>query len=239
MSDIPRSYLKKNELADLAASSVKWAKENQSTFFSIAGTVALILVLSGFFFARYHALNRRADDKFNMGQGMLFQGQSDQGLATLSEIITQYPRSEAATKARLTKAEFLLEKKQYDEAEKAILPATENARPKIMIPLALSVLGTIREDAGKYKEAIAVQTALLDRYPEHFFAPRAYESLGRLYEITGQTADAKTTYEKLATLYPQSLWAQRAQERIAALASRGAPAASPSPAAPSPAPLAK
>lgn len=238
MSNTARSDLKKNELADIVVIAANWIKENQSLFFSFAGTAALIIVFAVFFFARYHSLGSRADDKFAMGQAMLFQGQPDQGLSILDEIINRYPRTVAASQARLTKAQFLIEKGKFDEAEKTILPATENARPKIIIPLALSVLGTIRENAGKYKEAIAVQTAFLDKFPEHFLAPRAYESLARLYELTGSLTEAKTAYEKLATLYPSSLWAQRAQERIKALSGQ-APEAKTNGVMPSPSPLSK
>lgn len=244
MSDITRSQLKKNELADLVVLAVEWIKKNQSLFFGIAGTAVMIIFFGIFFFARYQSLGSRADEKFAMGQAMLLQGQPDQGLKTLDEVITQYSRTEAASKARLTKAEYLLEKKQLDEAEKTILPAIENARPKTVIPLAYSILGTIREEAGKYKEAISLQRTFLDRYPDHFLAPRAYESLARLYELSGSPAEAKSTYEKLATLYPASLWAQRAQEHIAALSAQnvpspGKPALRSNTVLPSPEPLSK
>lgn len=217
MPHIERLQLKKNKLADIALNVAEWIRVNRSTFLSIAGTVALVIVFAGFFLIRLSSLEKRAEDKFTAGQAMLMQGQPDQGIAVLTEVIAQYPRSEAASRARLTKAEYLFEKKQLDEAEKTILPATESARPKTIVPLAMSVLGTIREDAGKYKEAIELQNAFLSRYPEHYLAPRAYESLARLYELTGRTAEAKTTYEKLAALYPASAWAQRAQERAATL----------------------
>ncbi|MHB9155277.1 MAG: YfgM family protein [Endomicrobiales bacterium] len=222
MSDISRHQLKKNELADFVVAAVTWIRENRSVFLSVAGTCLLILALGTFFLVRLETLKVRAADRLSMAEGMMYQGQPDQGLKLLDEIITRYSRTVAASRARMVKADYLVSRKQYDDAEKAILPVVENGVPKTIIPLAMSVLGTIREDAGKYKEAIALCTSFLDTYPEHFLAPRIYESLGRLYELSGSTAEAKATYEKLATLYPASPWAQQAQERVTLLARKTA-----------------
>jgi TolA-binding protein len=217
MADISRHDLKKNELADFIVIGITWIRNNRNLFFSIAGTVLAVVILAVFFFTRYLALGQRAEDRLSIAQGQLAQGRADQALGLLNEIITKYKNTNAATTARMVKAEYLLSQKNYDEAEKTVLPALTAGKPATVIPLAYSLLGTIREDAGKYKEAIDTYSAFLDKYPEHFLAPKIYESLGRVYELTGSAAQARATYEKLATLYPATEWAQRAQNRLSVL----------------------
>lgn len=224
MSDMSRHDLKKNELADVVVVAVTWIKNNRNLFFSIAGTVLAVIVLAIFFFTRYHALNARANDKVSLAQGMLAQGQAAQASGQLDEVINRYSRTPAAAEARMVKAELLSSQGNYAEAEKTILPATTGGKPKTMIPLACASLGTIQENEGKYQEAVKTYNNFLDRFPDHYLAPRIYESLGRAYELLGSAADAKATYEKLATLYPASGWAQHAQERIAALTGQKPPA---------------
>jgi len=217
MADFSRQGLKKNELEDVVLWAVNWAKSNRQLFNGIAGILAVSIALTVFFFIRYHTVRERANDKLSFAQANFLQGKPQDGAKILDEIINQYPGTTADYKARLQKAEYLFDLQDYAGAEKAITPVIEKGRPKTVIPLAMSVLGAVRENAGNYREAIATYNAFLDNYPEHFLTPKIYESLARVYEITGSTQDARSSYEKLATLYPSSPWAQRAQERIAAL----------------------
>ena len=217
MADFSRQGLKKNELEDFILKTADWAKNNRQLFSGVSLTAAAVVALTVFFFARYHMVRLRADEKLAYGQANYFQGKAQDAMGIFDEIISQYPGTAAAYKSRLHKATYLLEMRQFDEAEKIILPAVEEGKPKTIIPLAMSVLGAIRENAGKYKEAISAYNTFLDNYPEHFFAPKIYESLARVYELNGSPQDARATYEKLATLYPASAWAQRAQARIASI----------------------
>lgn len=217
MADVFRQGLKKNELEDFVVKAVNWAKSNKQFFNGIAGTIAVVIVFAIFFFARFHAARLRANDKLSYAQANFMQGKTQDGLNILDGIIAQYPGSAADYKARIQKAEYMVGIQNFNEAEKTIIPVVEKGKPKIIIPLAMSMLGAIKEDAGKYKEAIATYNTFLDNYPDHFLTPKIYESLARVYEITGATQDAKSTYEKLETLYPSTEWAQRAQERIMAI----------------------
>jgi tetratricopeptide (TPR) repeat protein len=212
-----RQQLKKDALAELVLASAEWIKNNRSLFLTIAGTVLGVIFLVAFFFTRFHATRVVANEKLAVAQGQLYSGQPAQGMQLLDDIINRYSQSPVAFKARLTKADFLLVQQNYAEAEKTLLPVTEKGKPASIIPLAFSLLGTAQEDAGKYNDAIKAYTTFLDRYPDHFLAPKMYESLGRVYELTGARDEARATYEKLITLYPATGWSQRAQERLTAL----------------------
>jgi TolA-binding protein len=111
-----------------------------------------------------------------------------------------------------------MEIRDYKEAENTITSVAQNGKPKTLIPIALSLLGAIKEDAGKYPEAIQTYNEFMDRFPDHFYAPKILESLARVYEITNQLENAKAAYEKLATLYPTTEWSAKAQARLGAIA---------------------
>jgi TolA-binding protein len=228
MAEMSRHDLKKNELADVVVAAVTWIKNNRNLFLSIAGTALAVIILAVFFFSRYSALSARAADKVSMSQALFAQGRPDQAAAQLDEVINKFPHTQAASEARLMKADLLILQKNYDQAEKTVLPVTENGKPKNVVPLAYSTLGTVEEDAGKFQDAVKTYTSFLDKFPEHFMAPRIYESLGRVYELLGSIADAKATYEKLSTLYPATGWAQHAQDRLAALAGQAPSTPAPS-----------
>lgn len=226
-----RQELKHDALATALISSIAWIRENRSLFTGIVSTAAGVILLASFFMYRSHVSTERAQDKLSMAQGQLYAPQgADQGMRMIDEIINQYSKTGAAVKARMVKAEYLQDQRQYDEAEKTLLPIVQQPGTDPVAPLALQVMATIREDAGKFPEAIQTYQQFIEKYPDHFLAPKVYESIGRVYELTGKTPEAKGTYEKLATLYPASGWAQRAQERLAALGGVSAPAA-PAPAA--------
>jgi tetratricopeptide (TPR) repeat protein len=217
MSDMTRHQLKKNELEDFVLKSVDWIKNNRQLAGTVAGTVVFVLALAVFFFIRYNLVWARANDKLSFAQANFFQGKPEEGIKIFNEIIAQYPGTVADYQARMQKAIYLAETHNFTEAEQTIMPAVENGKPKTVLPLAASILGAVRENAGKYKEAAEAYNSFLDKYPEHFLSPKIYESLARIYEISGSTQDAKTTYEKIVTLYPASPWAQRAQQRITAV----------------------
>lgn len=217
MSDMSRHNLKKNELEDFVLKIAEWIKNNRQLAGSIAGIAGLVILLTIFVAARYHTVRLRADEKLAFAQANFFQGKQQEGAAIFDEIITQYPGTNADYKARLQKAAYLLEMQSYDEAEKVVTPVTEKGKPANIKPMAMSLLGAIRENAGKYNEAAATYSAFLDTYPEHYYTPKIYESLARVYELSGAMDSARSTYEKLSTLYPSTAWSARAQERISAL----------------------
>ncbi|MBN1621774.1 MAG: tetratricopeptide repeat protein [Endomicrobiales bacterium] len=214
MADTYRKQIKKDELTELLINSVYWVKENRTLFLSIAGTVLGIAALSLFFFTRYYELKVRASDKLSIAQGQLYQGQTDQALAILNEIITRYSNSAVASQARILKANYLISIQNYNEAENIIKPAIEKGKPNTVIPLAMNILGLAQENSQKYPDAIETYKAFIDKFPNHFLAPKALESLARNYEMNQSIPEAISTYEKMANLYPNTGWAQKANERI-------------------------
>jgi len=169
MADFSRHELKKNELEDIVLKIADVAKNNRQLFSGVSLTIVVLIALAIFVFVRFQAVKVRAEEKLAFAQANFFQGKPQDAMGIFDEIINQYPGTAAAYKSRLHKATYLLEMQKYDEAEKTILPVTENGKPKTIIPLAMSLLGAIRENSGKYKEAISAYNTFLDNYPEHFF----------------------------------------------------------------------
>lgn len=212
--DLTKQQMKKDELNDLVLALVYWIKGNRTMFFNIVGIIAGIAIFTTFFLVRYHTLSLRGIDKLSIAQSIFFQGDAQRAIPMLNELIISYPDSEISTQARLTLAGIYFDQMNLQKAEETIKPNTVNSKPKSMMPLSLSELGTIQENAQKFSEAIKSYNEFLNKFPEHFLAPKTYESLGRVYELSSSLAEAKSTYEKLVALYPSSPWAQKAQERI-------------------------
>ncbi|MBN1823197.1 MAG: tetratricopeptide repeat protein [Endomicrobiales bacterium] len=218
MSQISRRELKKNELEDLVIKTAEWIKNNRQLFTVAAASVIFLILFGVFFFYRFHVARARANDKLAFAESHIFSGQIDRGLGLLDEIISQYSGTSAAAQARLLKADYFVDSRKYEDAASILSPIIASGKPKRLVPFAVSFMGLINENRGKYDEAVSAYLEFLDKYPEHFLTPKIYESLGRVYEIKGSVEDAKTTYEKLTALYPVTGWAKRAQERLAALA---------------------
>lgn len=215
--DMTRQHLKKNELEDFVVNVVEWVKKNQQLAASLGGSAAVALIVIIFFFVRFYAVRQRADEKLAYAEANFYQGKPQDGLKLVDEIISQYHDTNAEYQARIQKTRYFLETRDYKEAENTITPVVQYGKPKLIIPVALSILGAIKENAGKYPDAIQTYNEFLDRFPDHYYAPKILESLARVYEITGSMENAKATYEKLATLYPASEWASKAQQRLAAI----------------------
>lgn len=214
MASLTRHDIKKDELTEIILNCAEWIKKNRTMFFSVAGTVLGVAVLTAFFFVRFYSLKSRAIDRLAIAQGELQQGDPAKAIGQLDDVINKYANTKASFQARLSKAEYLFRQGNFDEAENMVKPVVENGKPKKIVPLAMATLGTIYESNAKYSEAIETYNKFLDKYPGHFLAPKVFESLARVYELTNVIDKAISTYEKLASLYPAPGWANRAQERI-------------------------
>jgi tetratricopeptide (TPR) repeat protein len=215
MTHISKHDLKKNELDDFLVMCTGWIKNNLNLFYGICAAIAVAILALIFIQYRISSLNASSADKLAAAQNMLYQGQTQQGLGILDELISNYGTSETACKARMTKADFLMASSKFSDAEQVLLPVAQNGKPKTIMPLALSVLGAAQENQGKLADAAKTYNSFLSEFPDHFFAPKIYESLARVYELSGTPGEARGVYEKIVTLYPSTLWAQRAQERLA------------------------
>lgn len=215
MSQFSRHDLKKNELAEIIGKAVEYIRNNRNLVYGVSATILGIVLLGVFFAVRMNTLKGRGEEKLAVAQGLISQGQPDQGFALLNELISSYSSGAIADQARMAKADFLVNRRNYLEAEQAMLPVAQNGRPKKIIPLALASLGAIQESAGKFQEAIATYNKFLEKYSDNFLAPKVLESLARVYEITGAADQARTTYERITTMYPGSQWFVHAQERLA------------------------
>ncbi|MFH1368873.1 MAG: tetratricopeptide repeat protein [Elusimicrobiota bacterium] len=217
MDNFTRHNLNKNELAEIIVKAIEWFKNNRNLVYGISATALGIVIIAVFFVVRMQNLKARGEEKLAVAQGLLYQGQPAQGMGLLDEVINSYTVGGISYKARIIKSDFLAGQKNYEEAEKVLIPVTLEGKPKKILPLAFAALGSIQESEGKYPEAAATYNTFLDKYPDHFLAPKVYESLARVHEMTGAVNEARAVYEKISTLYPASAWSQRAQERISIL----------------------
>ena len=95
MGNIKRHDLKKNELAEIILEAVEWVKSNRQIFFSITGLVAVAIAFSIFFYVKLSQLEQRAIDKLAFAQGQLYQGNVDQAIKVMDDVIATNTSSSA------------------------------------------------------------------------------------------------------------------------------------------------
>lgn len=201
----------KNEVEEILVKAVRWIKSNKQLFFTVAGTLAAIVILGILIHTRYQAVLARAADKFSAAQGMYSQGMGEQSERLLREVIVQYPRSSSASQSRLLLSEILLNQKRFEEAVQLSREVYEKGKPSSLRPFALNIVISALVESGSFQEALANCNLFIEKYPEHFLTPRIYGMIAFAYESQGMLTEAKQTYEKIITLYPGSTWAEKAR----------------------------
>lgn len=213
--------LQGNEVEETLIKAIKWVRSNSQLLLTIVGVVVAIIVLSFLVISKRLEGSIRAAEKFSMAHGMYSQGMLEQAMGVAREVVSQYPESVAASKSRLLLSQIHLEQKKYDEAIELGRVVYETGKPKTIRPFALSMMATINFEKGEFHTAISNCNLFLEKYPDHFLAPRIYELLAFIYKSQGMLNESRQIYEKIIALYPASLWAEKAQSKIASEDFRG------------------
>ncbi|MFP4011021.1 MAG: tetratricopeptide repeat protein [Spirochaetaceae bacterium] len=146
-------------------------------------------------------------------------------LESADDLVEQYPRTYAASRALTFKAEVHWQEERWDEAEQAYLQVAEDHPDKHLAPVALLNAAAAAEAAESTEEALSHVDRLIERYgggdeplPE---AARALFTKGRLYESLEDYEEAGASYEQLVDRHPESNWTNLARNRIIALTTNG------------------
>ncbi|HVO33721.1 MAG TPA: hypothetical protein VMU17_07380, partial [Elusimicrobiota bacterium] len=139
---------------------------------------------------------------------------------------SQFAGTNATVFSKFLKADLLYRTSDYATAAQVYGDLAQTAQPDDLRPLALSAQSSAEEMAGHLDQALKLNQAFTDHYPDHFLAASAYLAQARIDELTGNAAAASAIYDRFAILYPKSPWADLANARLHALS--GTPAAAPS-----------
>ena len=124
---------------------------------------------------------------------------------------TPRDRSRSVTQAYRA-AKKLLEEKQTDAAEKALITITTDHANHVLAPNAHYWIGEIAYDRRKYQEAIESFQRVLKRYPKSAKASAALLKVGKSLERLGKLDEAVATYREVTKRYPKSSAAALASE---------------------------
>ena len=213
-----RDDLKKDPFQDKLQVALEWIAAHRQTFFSIVGTVAVVIVVAVFVATNFRSLNRQAWERYNRAQGWAEANNPSNALSSYDDVITNFGRTKAATFALLGKGDILYRQRRLPEAIQAYQQCLAKGPSKLIAPFALSGLGAAQEDNADFAGAIETYKQFTANYPDHILAPKIYESLARAYEYSRNPDAAKEVYEKIMTMFPDSLWAQNARGRYQTLA---------------------
>ncbi|OGR83461.1 MAG: hypothetical protein A2901_01725 [Elusimicrobia bacterium RIFCSPLOWO2_01_FULL_54_10] len=199
-----RDDIKTDAFQERLKAALEWIAAHRQTFFSVVGTVAVVIAVAVFVVTNFRSLNQQAWERYNRGAH--------------DDVINNFGRTKAASYSLLAKGDQFYSEKKFAESQDAYRKCLANNPPQIIIPFALSGLGAAQEDSGDYAGAIDSYKKFTSNHPDHILAPKIYESLARVYEISKNLDAAKEIYEKIITMFPDSLWAQNARGRYQALA---------------------
>jgi tetratricopeptide (TPR) repeat protein len=189
--------------------------------------VVLIIVLSVQTTRTESALVAAEDlqDQFEAWQALGAEEQAAQYAdlaASAAAIVSDYPRTYAAVRARILDARALLALERYEEASARFEEAAD-ARPRTYLaPVSLMDAAVAAENAGNSERALELYRRIVDQYTgESAEAARALFSIGRIHEQRDEVVDAADAYRRLIAAHPESGWTNLARNRIIALTVEG------------------
>lgn len=146
-------------------------------------------------------------------------GQTDQALASLREIVMQYPNSPKAPEALFRYATLLWNRDRNDEARSAFLEFRNRYPDDERMPDVLYALARIEQGDGRNAEAMRLFEQLTERYPSAKVAREAGWRIGWIDYQEGRYREAAAAFGRAASgagssAAPESeYWQARSLER--------------------------
>jgi tetratricopeptide (TPR) repeat protein len=138
------------------------------------------------------------------------------------EIIDSYPRTYAATRARLIDAQALVELERWDAAADRYVEIADLVPKTYLAPVSLMDAAVSAENAGDVDRSLELHRRIADEYDgESAEVARALFSMGRIHEQQDRVAEAADAYRRLIDGYPASSWTNLARNRIITLTVEG------------------
>ncbi len=139
-----------------------------------------------------------------------------------AEIVDAYPRTYAASRARMIDARTLVELERWNDASAKYREVADFFPESYLAPVALMDAAVAAESGGDTDRTLELLNRLVEDYgDESAEAPRALFSIGRILEQRGDVSDAADSYRRLIEGYPASSWTNLARNRIITLTVEG------------------
>lgn len=158
-----------------------------------------------------------ASDELSAAYTSLAQGNQEQGLILLNDIVTKYPKTPAAYQAELFLGDFYAGQGNFNEALRFLLDANANAQPKELRPLALARIIFVWDMRNDFQNAKNLSEEFVKSYPNHFLTKSVYISLARYYAILNDAENVKRVCNEILTRFPGTEEATIAENTLRAL----------------------
>lgn len=136
------------------------------------------------------------------GQDLLEAKQEERGVKTLTQLIQQYPDTQASLQAELILSEHFIAKKQYDEAIKHLLKLQKVEDETIQAD-ALYKIGICYYNQGQYTQAFTHLRQVVNKYSGSVFANEAYYYIGLCHFRLNRWLPAVDALERVGTSIPK------------------------------------
>ncbi|MEW6187663.1 MAG: tetratricopeptide repeat protein [Thermodesulfobacteriota bacterium] len=210
-----KELLKKpDEFITFSNRAFNWIKDHTRMTIAVVSGVILVVV----FFFGLTTYQKRQD---RLGHEKYFSalenGNPDQKLKKLEEVIGNYPRTKAAQTARVNLADLYYQKKDFPRAISAYQSALEKGKFSGDIKtLILGNLAYAYEQKGDLQQAVSVFSRI-SQEKESVIQEDSLLNLGRVYLKMGKKNEAKATYQNFIKTFPKSPYLTMVKDKLAGL----------------------
>jgi len=201
-----------------------WLETNKKRVAIGAGVIAVAAAVAGFFAWRSGQQALEAEDALSsvriFGPGETPPPGTAEALA---KVAAEFPKTQAAPKARLRAATVFFEQGNYTAAQEQFQKFLREHGDTAWVPQAVLGIAACLDAENKASEAITKYSDFIAKYPNDPAGDQARLSLARLYEQTKQPAQALDVLRKMTEgQNPMgfSPGAQEAQERLRQLVAK-------------------
>jgi predicted negative regulator of RcsB-dependent stress response len=185
----------------------------------IIAVIAIVVIVAAiiFFVSSASSKSLAASDALSDAYVSFAQGQQDQGLALLNDVIAKYPKTSAAYQASLFLGDYYISLGNFNDALTYLSKTSTDAKPSDLRPLALARIIYVWDLRNEFINAKDASENFIKTYPDHFLTKSIYISLARYYAILGSLDDVKRICNDILTKFPATEEATIADNTLNAL----------------------
>lgn len=137
-------------------------------------------------------------------QSLAFAGKVNAAVHAVDVFLTRHPDCPYADRLFLARADFLSERKDYEQAAGAYQSVVDRYPSGEAAKEALFGLGDMLHSLGRLEEAVHAYVRLADTFPDHVLAPDALLQTAKIQREQEQYGEALETIRHLVQQYPHT-----------------------------------
>ena len=209
-----RSKLKENVLASRLEGVSNWMVQNRPRVLTIIGIVLAAILIGSVIVLRQKEQQELAWTRLAQAQSYASQNKTSEARQILTELLSSNTAGTFRLYLEYNLGEVALKEKNYDEAVQHYRAVIDRGGKEPLVPLAYSNLAFSFEEKKDFADSARVYQEFLDKFPDHFLAPRTQFYLGRAHLLAGEMEAGNRALGNLIDLYPTSEWAKNARQLL-------------------------